>query len=90
MKQEALCHEMTHGILMHVKINDCYLNANNAAEYYYHVTAYGQDDTWLVNYRDRTVFFNDGKTEYKSDMFKDEYLAIWMGAINEYYGIDFK
>ena len=73
-----------------VKINDCYLDANNAADYHYHVTAFGKDDTWLVNYRDRTVYFNDGKTEYVSDMFKDEYLAVWMVAINEYYGIDFK
>ncbi len=75
---------------MDVKINDCYLDANNAADYHYHVTAFGKDDTWLVNYRDRTVYFNDGKTEYVSEMFKDEYLAVWMVAINEYYGIDFK
>ncbi|MBR5406283.1 MAG: hypothetical protein IK111_01450, partial [Lachnospiraceae bacterium] len=33
-----------------VTINDCYLNAANAAEYRYHVTAYGKDDTWVVNY----------------------------------------
>ena len=47
-----------------VKINDCYLDANNAAEYRYHVTAYGKDDTWVINYRDRTMYMNDGKTEY--------------------------
>ena len=68
-----------------VKINDCYLDANNAAEYQYHVTAQGKDDTWKVNYAERTVFFNDGATEYTSDMFKDEYLAIWLVAIEEYY-----
>ena len=73
-----------------IKINDCYLNANNAAEYKYHLTVYGKDDTWLVNYRDRTVYMNNGKTEYVSDMFKDEYLAIWMIAIEDYYGIKFK
>ena len=68
-----------------VKINYCYLDANNAAEYQYHVTAQGKDDTWRVNYAERTVFFNDGATEYSSDMFKDEYLAIWLVAIEEYY-----
>lgn len=49
-----------------VTINDCYLNAANAAEYRYHVTAYGKDDTGVVNYRDRTMYMNDGKTEYVS------------------------
>ena len=75
---------------MDVKINDCYLNAANAAEYKYHITAYGKDDTWIVNYRDRTMYMNDGKTEYVSEMFKDEYLAVWMVAIEDYYGIVFK
>lgn len=75
---------------MDVTINDCYLNAANAAEYRYHVTAYGKDDTWVVNYRDRTMYMNDGKTEYVSEMFKDEYLAVWMVAIEDYYGLVFK
>ena len=73
-----------------IKINDCYLDANNAVEYHYHLTMYGKDDTWLVNYRDRTVYMNDGKTEYVSDMFKDEYLAVWMVAIEDYYGLKFQ
>ncbi len=73
-----------------IKINDCYLDANNAVEYHYHLTMYGKDDTWLVNYRDRTVYMNNGKTEYVSDMFKDEYLAVWMVAIEDYYGLKFQ
>jgi hypothetical protein len=73
-----------------IKINDCHLNANNAADYNYHLTIYGKDDTWIVNYRDRTVYMNSGKTEYVSEMFKDEYLAVWMIAIEDYYGIVFK
>ena len=72
---------------MDVRVNDCYLDADNAAEYRYHVTAYGKDDTWIVNYGKRTFYMNDGGTEYSSDMFKDEYLAVWLVAIEEYYGI---
>ncbi|MCR5831257.1 MAG: zinc ribbon domain-containing protein [Lachnospiraceae bacterium] len=68
-----------------VKINSCNFNDGNFTDYHYNVTAYGTDDIWLVNYRDRTVFFHDGKTEYVSTMFKDEYLAIWMMAVDEYY-----
>ena len=70
-----------------VNINSCDMNGANAAEYRYNVTEYDRDDIWLVNYRDQTVFFNDGKTEYHSDMFKDEYLAVWLVAIDEYYGL---
>ncbi len=73
-----------------IKIHDCHLDANNAADYVYDLTIYGKDDTWIVNYRDRTVYMNSGKTEYVSEMFKDEYLAAWMVAIEEYYGLVFK
>ncbi|MBR6399764.1 MAG: hypothetical protein IKS17_00890 [Firmicutes bacterium] len=72
---------------MNVRVNDCRVDANNAADYRYNVTAYDKDDTWIINYEDRTFYMNDGKTEYHSEMFKDEYLAVWMMAIDEYYGI---
>lgn len=72
---------------MNVDIKDCYLDANNALNYHYNLTAYGKDDIWIVNYGDRTVFMNNGKTEYHSDMFKDEYLAVWLMAVDDYYGI---
>ncbi len=71
-----------------VKIKSCYLDANNAADYHYALTAYGKDDTWIVNYGKRTVYMNNGATEYSSDMFKDENLAVWLTAVEEYYGIN--
>ena len=70
-----------------VSINSCDMDGSNPSEYRYNVTEYDKDDIWIVNYRDRTVFFNNGKTEYHSDMFKDEYLAVWLVAIDEYYGL---
>ena len=70
-----------------VTIKDCHLDADNAAEYHYDVIAFGKDDTWIVNYGNRTVYMNNGATEYSSDMFKDDYLALWLVAIEEYYGI---
>ncbi|MBR1599324.1 MAG: hypothetical protein IJ661_10515 [Lachnospiraceae bacterium] len=60
--------------------------ANNAADYHYSLTAYGAEDTWLVNYQDRTFYMRDGAAEYVTDMFKDDYLAIWMMAVDDYYG----
>ena len=68
-----------------VTVKDCYLDGNKASEYHYHVKAFGKDDEWVVDYGKQTVFFNAGKTEYHSDMFKSEYLAVWMVAIDEYY-----
>ncbi|MBE5925014.1 MAG: hypothetical protein E7271_11265 [Lachnospiraceae bacterium] len=70
-----------------VKIKSCVIDANNAADYHYNLTAYGAEDTWLANYQDCTFFMNDGATEYHSDMFKDEYLAVWLMAIEDYYGV---
>ncbi|MCR5283633.1 MAG: hypothetical protein K6E18_09705 [Lachnospiraceae bacterium] len=70
-----------------VSVKDCYLNANNAAEYHYTMKTPERDDIWLINYQDRTIFFNDGNTEYHSDLFKDEYLAVWLMSIEDYYGI---
>ena len=69
-----------------VDIHDCHIDASNAVDYKYNVTEYDREDTWIVNYGKRTIFFNNGKTEYHSDMFKDEYLAAWMVAIDEFYG----
>jgi predicted small lipoprotein YifL len=70
-----------------VVIKQCHLDANNASEYRYELTAYGKDDIWVVDYGKKTIFFNDGKTEYHSDMFKNEYLAVWLMSIEEYYGV---
>ena len=68
-----------------VKINSCDFRDGDYSDYHYNVTAYGADDIWLVNYAKRTVYFHDGKTEYVSTMFNDEYLAAWMVAVDEYY-----
>ncbi len=70
-----------------VKIKSCVIDANNAADYHYNLTAYGAEDTWLINYQDCKFYMHDGATEYVTDMFKDEYLAVWLMAIEDYYGI---
>lgn len=70
-----------------VKIKNCYIDTNNAADYHYNLTAYGAEDTWLVNYQDCKFYMHDGATEYVTDMFKDEYLAVWLMAIEDYYGV---
>ncbi len=73
-----------------VNIKSCIIDANNAADYHYNLTAYGAEDTWLVNYQDCKFYFHDGDTEYVTDMFKDEYLAVWLMAIEDYYGVSIR
>jgi hypothetical protein len=73
-----------------VNIKSCVIDANNAADYHYNLTAYGAEDTWLVNYQDCKFYMHDGATEYITDMFKDEYLAVWLMAIEDYYGISIR
>ncbi len=70
-----------------IKINECDLDANNATDYWYKLTAYEKEDTWVINYANRTLYMNNGKTEYVSDMFKDEYMAVWLMAVDEYFGL---
>lgn len=71
-----------------VRFTECILDANNASEYHYEVNAFGTEDTWIVDYGKRTVYMNDGATEYSSDMFRDDYLGLWLAATDEYYGIN--
>ena len=70
-----------------VSIKDCCIDANNAADYKYTIKTSGREDIWVINYEKRTIYMNDGATEYVSDLFKDEYLAVWLMAIDDYYGI---
>ena len=72
-----------------VSVKDCYLDANNAAEYHYTIKTTDRDDIWIINYEKRSIYMNDGKTEYVSDLFKDEYLAVWLMSIEDYYGISY-
>ena len=71
-----------------VKIKECHFYGGNGAEYSYNVTAYGRDDVWTVDYNQRKFFMNDGSTEYSSDMWDNQNLAVWLVAMQEYFGLN--
>ena len=71
-----------------VRINECDLDANNATDYVCKVKAYDKDDTWIFNFAQDSLYMNNGATEYVSDMFKNEYMAVWLMAIDEYFGLN--
>ena len=71
-----------------VKINECNLDANNATDYVCKVKAYDKDDVWIFNFAQDSLYMNNGATEYVSDMFKNEYLAVWLMAVDEYFELN--
>lgn len=71
-----------------VKINECNLDANNATDYVCKVKAYDKDDIWIFNFAQDSLYMNNGATEYVSDMFKDEYRAVWLMAMDEYFELN--
>lgn len=71
-----------------VKIKECHFYGGNGAEYSYNVTAYGRDDVWTVDYSQRKFYMNDGSTEYSSDMWDNQNLAVWLVAMQEYFGLN--
>ena len=70
-----------------VSVTDVVIDAAKPTDCNYDVVAEGREDTWIINFKDKTVYFNNGGTEYSSDMFDDTYLTYWMIAIEDYYGI---
>ncbi|MCR5595059.1 MAG: zinc ribbon domain-containing protein [Lachnospiraceae bacterium] len=70
---------------MDLDVTECVIDKNTPSDYKYTVKAEGKSDKWIINYKDKTVYFNDGATEYTSDMYNPEYLAIWSVVIEEYF-----
>lgn len=71
---------------MKVKINSAEFDNSKQSEYKFHVTAEGKEDIWIIDLKKHTVFFNDGATEYTSDMYDQNNLAVWMTAVEQYFG----
>ncbi len=57
--------------------------------YYYYIEQYDKEDTWIVNYYDKYIYFNAGDTEYTSkgeySIFADKTIGIWNVVVNEFF-----
>ncbi len=72
-------------------IDGCAYYTDEPTLYYYDVEAGDREDTWLVDYTEKYVYMNEGKTEYTSSgeysMFSDKTFALWLIAIDEFFEI---
>ena len=75
-----------------MEVDECTYYLDEPTVYYYEVETYGKEDTWVVDYAEKTVYMNGGEQEYTSvgdySMFSDDTLTIWMTAIDLFFGIE--
>lgn len=59
--------------------------------YYYTLSAFGQDDIWMVDYTNKEIYMNKGQTRYQDSgnfaMLSNEALAVWLYLVDEFYGL---
>lgn len=72
---------------MNVSVDSLSVSNDSPDVYNYNVTAIGKKDLWSLDFAAKTMYMNDGKTEYVSSMLKDETLAVWATAVEEYFGL---
>ena len=74
-----------------IEVNDCFYYLDEPSTYYYDVEMEDKDDTWVVDYSNKTVFMGNGEKEYKSvgdySMFSDNTLSLWLVVIDEFFDL---
>ncbi len=75
-----------------MEVESCTYYLDEPSVYYYEVEAQDKEDTWIVDYSEKTVYMGGGDREYKSvgdySMFSDNTLSIYLTAIDEFFGIE--
>ncbi len=75
-----------------MEVEGCTYYLDEPSVYYYAVETHDKEDTWIVDYSEKTVYMDGGDKEYKSagdySMFSDNTLTIYMTAIDEFFGIE--
>ncbi len=72
---------------MDVSVDSLSVSNDKPNVYNYSVTAIGKKDLWTLDFDAKTMYMNDGKTEYVSTMLKDDTLAVWATVVEEYFGL---
>ncbi len=73
--------------IMDVSVDSLSVSNDTPNVYNYSVTAIGKKDLWTLDFDAKTMYMNDGKTEYVSTMLKDDTLAVWATVVEEYFGL---
>ena len=56
--------------------------------YRFKIKTYGNDDIWIADPTNNLFYFNNGNTEYHSSMYDETTLALWLTAVDVFFGID--
>lgn len=72
------------------EVESCMYETDAPTVYYYNIEQYDKKDTWVVDYTNKYLYFNNGDTEYNSvgeySMFSDNQINLWYAAIDEFFG----
>ena len=75
-----------------VDIYSCSYDMSEPTKYYYDVEVDDKFDEWEVDYSHQEIYFNYGKTQYKSagdfSMFDEKSMSAWLYAVDNYFGIE--
>lgn len=72
---------------MGVRVDALKVSFDDKNNYKYNVSTNGKNDVWIANGTDKKFRLGNGKTEYNSSMYDDDTLAVWLVAVNEFFGI---
>lgn len=77
---------------MQVDFNYCRSFEGATTRYYYSLSTFGVDDIWMVDYSNRELYMNRGKTKYEPygdfALFSDESYGMWLIYSITYFGLD--
>ncbi len=79
---------------MQVDINNVKIFNGNSTRYYYSVNVYGNDDIWMIDYKNKLCYMNKGTTEYNDhgdfSLFSDESYGLYILLGMSYFGLEIK
>lgn len=71
-----------------VTLNDLILDTANNTKQVFEVTAEGKEDSWVLDGHEKKFYLNGGSTEYTSDMFDSQTMAVWSFVLDDYFEVE--
>ena len=71
-----------------VTLIDLILDTANNTKQVFEVTAEGKEDSWILDGHEKKFYLNGGSTEYTSDMFDPQTMAVWSFVLDDYFEVE--
>ncbi|WP_026488760.1 zinc ribbon domain-containing protein [Butyrivibrio sp. XBB1001] len=79
---------------MQVDLNYVRILNGATTRYYYNVSVFGNDDIWMIDYKNKLCYMNKGTTEYNDHgdfaLFSDESYGLYILLGMSYFGLEIK